>query len=359
MTSISKPLLHPGFTIRENLSVIARVEKIFFTEIYSLSGGKFLYLFLNLRKEDIISNRSSFEIVNVKIQDQQYICAISENHSQDIISTVSDELTSLRGFDCVAGMDNLKKLLMEEVIDPLLNPEKFKKFKLSVPNGILLFGPPGCGKTFIIRKLAEEINYNFFEIKHSDVASPYIHGSVEKISRIFEIAKLKKPSIVFIDELDGLLPKREDMSSSSQHKQEEINEFLMQFNDANDNGILIVGATNRPHLIDTAILRSGRMDKRIFVPPPDTLARLEMFRMCLSGRPFDQSIDFDNLAKLTENYVSSDIELIVDDSARMAVANNSESITEDMIVSVINNRTSSLSQEELAYYQQFISLERS
>ena len=114
-------------------------------------------------------------------------------------------------------MGKLKSDLLEDVIKPLQYPEKYEKFKLSIPNGILLFGPPGCGKTFIVRKLAEELGYNFVEVKHSDIASSYIHGTVGKVGRLFDMAKAKAPSIIFIDEIEGLIPKRESIGSEFQH----------------------------------------------------------------------------------------------------------------------------------------------
>jgi len=264
----------------------------------------------------------------------------------------------LRGFDCVAGMKELKSLLINDVIEPLLNPEKFKKFKLSIPNGILLYGPPGCGKTFIVKKLSEEIGYNFIELNPSSVATSYVHGAVGNIAKVFEMAKLQAPSIVFIDEIEGLLPKREELGSHADTKKEEINEFLLQLNNAGVNKTLVVGATNRPQMIDSAILRAGRMDKRIFVPPPDFEARKEMFRICLSGRPYDKEIDFEKLAEMTDNYVSSDIELIVTEAARMAVIRDKNLIDEKMMIEAVQKCTPSISLEEIAFYDQFANLER-
>src|SRR5207237_70861 len=121
------------------------------------------------------------------------------------------------------------------------------------------------------------------------------------VGKLFEIAKLKAPSLVFIDEIEGLIPKRESLGSEMQYKQEEVNEFLMQLNDAGKNNILVVAATNRPQLIDTALLRAGRMDKRIFVPPPDYEARTDLFKLFLSDRPTAE-IDYEALAKLSDNF---------------------------------------------------------
>ncbi len=355
MSTPSKPLLYNGYEISKGVTIKRRIEKVFFTEIYELSNDKFLYLFTNLKLSEVKGHKD--RLIKVEYGGSEYLGLITDTHSHDNVTDIIDGLTQLRGFDAVAGMRDLKKLLLEDVIQPLLQPEKYEKFKLSIPNGVLLYGPPGCGKTFIIRKLAEELGYNFVEVKHSDIASSYIHGTTGKVGRLFEMAKIKAPSIVFIDEIEGLIPKRESLSSEFQYKQEEINEFLMQLNDAGKNKILVVAATNRPHLIDTALLRAGRMDKRIMVPPPDKEAREELFKLFLSERPI-KDIDFDRLADLTEFYVSSDIELLSTEAARDALVNNLDYIDQETLERTIKNCNPAVIEDEIEYYKQFAHMER-
>ena len=358
MTKPSKPILHNGFHLGEAVTISKRIERIFFTEIYLLSNNYYLYLFTHIKPEEIFDRSNKYHLLTIDHDNKKYLGVVIDTYSQNKVSDIIDDLTLKRGFDCVAGMHDLKALLISDVINPLLYPEKCKKFKLSIPNGILLYGPPGCGKTFIVKKLAEELGYNFIEMKPSSVATPYIHGAVGNISKVFSMAKLRAPSIIFIDEIEGLIPKREDLSGHADIKKEEINEFLLQLNNAGEDKILVVGATNRPHIIDTAILRSGRMDKRVYVAPPDFEARLEMFKLCLDGRPYDKGINFEKLSEMTVNYVSSDIELIVTESARIAVSTDSHLIDEGMLVRAIEKFSPSISKKEIEYYTQFSGLVR-
>ncbi len=255
-----------------------------------------------------------------------------------------------RGFDLVAGMNSLKESLYHDIILPLSDKKLYDQYKVSVPNGMMLYGPPGCGKTFIAQKFAEEIGYNYVEIKPSDLASIYVHGTQEKIGNLFREAKQKAPTIIFIDEVDAILPNREgnlDHSYSS-----EVNEFLAQMTECNQHGIFIICATNRPEKIDTAILRTGRMEKVIYLPPPDFEARREMFRLHLSDRPIDKDIDFDKLSHLTNLYVSSDVKFLVNEASRNALKERSK-ISQKYLEMVIAANPPSISEKQLKRYEAF------
>lgn len=335
MTISTKPLLYNGFKIRDDLTIKNRIERIFFTDVYELSDGKYFYLFVDLNPNDVIDRSEKYDILRIKNESESYVGVIVDTHSKNQVFDIKEDLLAAKGLECVAGMQELKNLLITDVINPLRNPEKFKKFKVSIPNGIILYGPPGCGKTFIVRKLAEELGYNFFEVKHSDLATPYIHGSVNNIAKQFSIAKQNAPAIIFFDEISGLVPDRKNLQESS-HKEEEIDEFLMQLNDAADNHILVVGATNYIDRIDPAILRPGRFDKKIYVPLPDFEARESLFKVGLANRPYDKNMDFNQLASITKGFTCADIiEDVVESAARVAANLDKSFIDQNLLESEI------------------------
>jgi len=255
-----------------------------------------------------------------------------------------------KGFDAIAGMTELKEILYNDVIMPLKEKELYEKYKVSVPNGMLLYGPPGCGKTFIARQFSEEINFNFIELKPSDLASIYVHGTQEKIGLIFKEAREKAPTVIFIDEIDAILPNRE--GDLGHHYASEVNEFLAQMTECNKDGIFIIAATNRPEKIDPAILRTGRMDKVIYLAPPDYEARLEMFKLFLIDRPVDKDIDINKLAELTNNYVSSDISFLVNEASRNALKERVD-ISQKHFEESINKYPPSISERQLKKYETF------
>ncbi len=255
-----------------------------------------------------------------------------------------------KGFDDIAGMTELKETLYHDIIQPLSDAKLYEKYKVSPPNGMLLYGPPGCGKTFISQKFAEEVDYNFIEIKPSNLASIYVHGTQEKIGQLFQEAKEKAPTIIFIDEIDAILPNREGSLSHSYAS--EVNEFLAQMTECNKNGIFIIAATNRPERIDPAILRTGRIDRVIYLGPLDFNARLEMFKMYLEGRPVDPDINLKNISEMTENYVPSDISYIVNEASRNALKDRTN-INQQHIEDVIRQTQPSVSMSQIKKYEEF------
>jgi len=236
------------------------------------------------------------------------------DHSSAPASTAAGQ-----GLDKVAGMHALKDLLRREVIDPVRNPEPYRQYGLSIPNGILLYGPPGCGKTYIARQLAEELGHYFVEIIPSELASPYIHQSVMRIRELFDSAAEQAPAVVFIDEFEALVPSREGLGGSQQYKSEEVNEFLAHLNSCSEKGIFIIAATNQPQKIDPAVRRTGRLDKLIYVGPPDLEARKEMLTFHLEGRPLAPDTDIEALAETLSGYSASDLRFLVDEAARDAL----------------------------------------
>ncbi|OQY92869.1 MAG: endonuclease [Sphingobacteriales bacterium UTBCD1] len=253
-----------------------------------------------------------------------------------------------KGFDAIAGMQELKETIRVDIIDALQDKEKYEKYGLTIPNGMLMYGPPGCGKTFFAERMAEEIGFIFYQLKPSDIQSKWVNASQENVKNLFEEAKKNAPSIIFIDELDAIVPSR-DTANISHMNTSVVNEFLAQMNNCGEHGIFVIGATNRPNAIDAAILRSGRLDKHIYLPPPDFEARKKMFELYLKKRPIELGLNYDELAKSTHNFVSSDIKFLCDEAARKALKENTR-ISMDILLEIIKNNKPSLTDKQLNEY---------
>ena len=298
---------------------------------------------VSVRYEDarsfIVALKNELKFVGREVSEQPKAAKIADQLDNDFTQ---------RGLAGVAGMQPIKDILVNDVLNILNDKEGAKEYGISIPNGMLLYGPPGCGKTYIAQKFAEEANYNFLFVKPSDMASIYIHGSQEKIGKLFAEARDKKPSILCFDEFDSFVPRRDVINNSSMSG--EVNEFLTQLNNCGKTGVFVIGTTNRPDLIDIDVLRKGRFDIILYVPPPDYEARLGLFKVYLESKPVDFGIDFQELANLTEGRVCSDIEYIVSEVARMAYRQKNRIRQEDLI-EVISKSKSSLSEEHKVRYQ--------
>lgn len=252
------------------------------------------------------------------------------------------------GFNDIAGMQSLKNKLSSEVLDVLKRPEHFKKYGVTIPNGMLLYGPPGCGKSFISEKFCEEAGFNFFMIKPSDLSSIYISGGEEKIGQLFSQAAANAPTVICFDEVDAVMPKRSD--DTNQSISARVNEFLAQINKCADRGIFVIATTNKPSLIDEAMLRTGRLEIKIYVSPPDLKAREELFELYLKNRHCEVDIDFNALAELTANIVASDVEFIVNKASHKAALQDVR-ISTSIISKVIQNFTPSISKAVIDSYE--------
>ena len=253
------------------------------------------------------------------------------------------------GFATVAGMDELKRQMREEVIEPLHNPEEYQRYGVTIPNGMLLYGPPGCGKTFFAKHFAEEVGFNFICITPATLKSRYVNATQENIAKMFKEAEEKAPTVIFIDEMNELVPNR-DSDGVHEMSRSAVNEMLAQMDRTGEKGIFIIGATNYPNMIDPAILRAGRLDKKYYIGVPGTEARMALFKLYLEKRPYDFGLDYQQLATLTQGYVSADIQLIVNDASRNALRQHCK-ITMDLLKAAISSTNPSLRANELRKYE--------
>jgi transitional endoplasmic reticulum ATPase len=214
-------------------------------------------------------------------------------------------------FSNVGGMETVKKEIELKIIKPLLHPDLYKAYGKKIGGGILLYGPPGCGKTYIARATAGQVKAKFISVGLNDILDMWIGNSEKNLHDIFELARQNSPCVLFIDEIDALGASRSDMKQSSGRHL--INQFLQELDgiSANNEGVLILGATNTPWNLDPAFRRPGRFDRIIFVPPPDEPSRESILRLKLKNKPAE-AIDYGQLAKKMEKYSGADIDAIID-----------------------------------------------
>ena len=197
------------------------------------------------------------------------------------------------------------------ILFPIEHPDKFLKFGMQPSKGVLFYGPPGCGKTYIAKATAGQVHSKFISITLNDILDMWIGSSEKNLHNLFELARQNTPCIIFIDEIDALGASRSDMKQSSGRHL--INQFLQELDgiDNTNDGVLIIGATNTPWNLDPAFRRPGRFDRIIFVPPPDAITRESILRLKLHNKPIG-TIDWKTIAKKTESYSGADIDAIID-----------------------------------------------
>lgn len=259
--------------------------------------------------------------------------------------------------DEVAGMTELKDLFRRNFVRIVRNPQIAKAYGITPCNCTLLYGPQGCGKTFIAEKAAQESGLKYKIVNPSDLGSIYIHGAQEKIAETFKEAERNAPMILIFDEFDAIAPKRD--GDLNPHQANEVNELLTQLNNCAEKGVYVLATTNRPQMLDTAVLRSGRTDMMFYVSLPDDMARREIFELELRKRPCSEDIDVAALAKATENFTCSDLSFIVKECARRCFdetistgAKQPIPICQAKILDVIKSTHSSVSEDEIKSYKE-------
>jgi len=234
-------------------------------------------------------------------------------------------------WSAVGGLEGVKQSLKEAVEWPLKNPEMFKRLGITPPKGILLYGPPGCGKTLLARAVATESEANFISIRGPEIFSKWVGESEKAIREIFRKARMAAPSIIFFDEFDALVPSR-GAGGDSRVTERVISQLLTEIDGLMTlQNVLVIAATNRPDLIDRAVLRPGRFDRRVYVPAPTEEARLKILEIQTKDMPLDDSVVITDLAKKMVDYSGADIESVVREAAIHALRRNTESSTVTLV----------------------------
>jgi transitional endoplasmic reticulum ATPase len=239
-------------------------------------------------------------------------------------SSVGTRIAEMKGltkvtFEMVGGLHDVKADIKESMIIPLMRKDVTTRFRLEPPKGILLFGPPGCGKTMLMKALASELGVEMISIKCSDVMSKWYGESENRVADLLRTARERAPAILFMDEIDAIA-KRRDMYTADDVTPRLLSILLSEMDGIDKSaGVIVVGSTNKPDLIDPALMRPGRLDKIIYVPPPDYNERMEVVHVHLQGRPVKGDIDLAEIAKKTERFSGADLANLVREAATIAV----------------------------------------
>lgn len=254
----------------------------------------------------------------------------------------------------VAGLENVKDALREIIEMPLTHPELFKEYNIKPSKGVLLFGPPGCGKTFLAKVVANEAKAHFLHIKGSELLQQFIGKSEAQLQDLFNRARENAPCILFFDEIDAIAGAR---GTERESGTKILTQLLTEMDGIEElKGVIVVAATNRPDMLDPALMRPGRLDRILYVPPPDHPARLALFKKELAGKPLATDIDYKQLADMTEGYSAADITAICNAVAMAAAKDTLKTgrrrrVTMQRLQYFIDGTPRSITKEQLAIYE--------
>jgi transitional endoplasmic reticulum ATPase len=260
-------------------------------------------------------------------------------------------------WDDIGGLDGVKEHLKESVEWPIKNPEMFTRLGIRAPKGILLYGPPGCGKTLLARAVATESEANFISIKGPEVFSKWVGESEKAIREVFRKARMAAPAVIFLDEIDSLTPRRGMGMSDSGVSERVISQLLTEMDGITTlQDIVVVAATNRPDMVDSAVLRPGRFDRLIYVPEPDEKSRLQVFKIYTKGMPISKDVDLNQLTTITKYYSGADIESLCREAAMHALRRdvNCQEITMKDFLDASKEMGPSISPDMEKWYKSFM-----
>jgi len=228
-------------------------------------------------------------------------------------------------WDDIGGIEGVKEELREAVEWPLKYSESFTRMGIRPPKGVLLYGPPGTGKTLLAKAVANESEANFIQVKGPSLLSMWVGKSEEGVRKVFEKARQVAPCIIFFDEIDALASKRGMNAGGSRVTESVLNQMLAEMDGIEGlSNVIVVGATNRPDMLDSALMRPGRFDRIVSVPVPDEKGRLKIFEIHTKNMPLDKDVDIKNLAKQTEGFTGADIESLAREAAMLALRENKQ-----------------------------------
>jgi transitional endoplasmic reticulum ATPase len=262
------------------------------------------------------------------------------------------EVPSVKWAD-IGGLGDVKQLLVEAVEWPLRHTESFRRLGIEAPKGILLYGPPGTGKTMLAKAVANESDANFISVKGSALLSKWYGESEKRVEEVFRRAKQVAPSIIFLDELDALVPIRGGALGEPHVTERVVNQLLGEIDGLEElRGVVVIGATNRPDIIDPALLRPGRFDELIMVPVPDALSRSKIFKVHLEKMPLDKEINIDELVSQTDQFTGADIAAVVRKAGRLSLRENmqSENVKQTHFLAAIQELGPSVTPDTMKHY---------
>jgi transitional endoplasmic reticulum ATPase len=268
------------------------------------------------------------------------------------------EKPSLRFAD-VAGLEDVKQDIRVRMIYPFEHRDLAEKFGVRAGGGLLMYGPPGTGKTMLAKATAGEIDAAFFRVSPADILSKWVGEAEQNVKKLFDAATAEPRSIIFIDEIEALVPARRDEGSSvMQRVVPQILQGMEGFDKKAQSPILFMGATNVPWQLDPAVLRPGRFDEKVYIPLPDMPGRKKMLELCLAHRPVDPSVNLDELAARLEGYSGADVKYICDRAATIpflkSVATGEEGlITREILDDAIHDTPSSVAPDALKRFEEW------